>query len=178
MTRYVALFGQLTAGGTRLTLADLRYALEREEFDDVETVVSGSNVLFSYDDRPTEGLEDLMRHMMVERFDMESFVAVRNTGEIRAGIEGNPFRNDDADGSVHTQFLAGRPEPAQFARLVADFSGRGPERLAIAQRALFIDYQGDPVASRLTGPFIARRLGCEGASRDVRTLARILEKMI
>lgn len=46
MTRYVALFGSINVGGDRLKMADLRYALEREEFEGVETVVSSDNVLF------------------------------------------------------------------------------------------------------------------------------------
>ena len=46
MTRYVALLGSINVGGNRLLMADLREALEREEFEDVETVVASGNVLF------------------------------------------------------------------------------------------------------------------------------------
>jgi len=178
MTRYVALFGSINVGGNnRLTMADLRYAFEREEFEDVETVVASGNVLFSFDDRPTDGLEDLFAHMMRDRFDIESFVAVRNADEIRAAIEGNPFRGDGQDNLVHTQFLAGQPSRAQFDKLLADYEGRGPERLALGDRALFVDYADGAGHSRLTGPFIARRLGCEGTARNMRSLSRILDKM-
>ncbi|RYE50685.1 MAG: DUF1697 domain-containing protein, partial [Rhizobiaceae bacterium] len=55
MTRYVALFDSVTS--KRLTMADLRYALQREEFEEVETVVSSDNVLFTFDERPSDGLE-------------------------------------------------------------------------------------------------------------------------
>jgi len=178
MTRYVALFGSVNVGGNRLTMADLRYAFEREEFEDVETVVSSGNVLFSFDDRPTHGLEDLFAHMMRERFDIQSFVAVRTADEIRAGIESNPFHGDGADNLVHTQFLACQPSVEQFAKLVADYEGRGPERMAPGERSLFIDYGEGVGGSRLTEPFIARRLGCEGTARNMRSLARILDKMI
>jgi len=115
MTRYVALFGSINVGGNRLTMADLRYAFEREEFEDVETVVASGNVLFSFDDRPTDGLEDQFAHMMRERFDMKSYVAVRTAAEIRAGIESNPFRCDRADNMVHTHFLAVSPAPSNSA---------------------------------------------------------------
>ena len=40
MTRYLALFGSINVGGNRLKMADLRYAFEREEFENVETVVA------------------------------------------------------------------------------------------------------------------------------------------
>jgi uncharacterized protein (DUF1697 family) len=177
MTRYVALFGSINVGGNRLTMADLRYAFEREEFEDVETVVSSGNVLFSFDERPIDGLEDLFAHMMRDRFDMKSFVAVRTGAQVRAAVEGNPFHGVGADNMVHTHFLGCQPSEAQFEKLVADHQGRGAEKLALGDRALFIDF-GDAVAdSKLSGPFMAKRLGCQGTARNMRSLKRILEKM-
>jgi uncharacterized protein (DUF1697 family) len=177
MTRYVALFGSINVGGNRLKMADLRYAFEREEFEDVETVVASGNVLFSYDDRPTDGLEDLFAHMMRDRFDIQSFVAVRTADEVRAGIENNPFHGVGADNLVHTHFLGCQPSAAQFDTLVSDYHGRGEEKLALGDRALFIDFGTSVGASKLTGPFMARRLGCEGTARNMTSLSRILEKM-
>lgn len=177
MTRYVALFGSINVGGNRLKMADLRHAFEREEFEDVETVVASGNVLFSFDDRPTDGLEELFSHMMRERFDMKSFVAVRTADEIREAIENNPFAADGAENLVHTHFLGCQPTEAQFDTLLADHQGRGPERLALGDRALFIDYVDGGGNSKLTSGFIARRLGCEGTARNIRSLQRIAEKM-
>jgi uncharacterized protein (DUF1697 family) len=178
MTRYVALFGSINVGGNRLKMADLRHAFEREEFEDVETVVASGNVLFSFDDRPTDGLEELFAHMMRERFDMKSYVAVRTRNEIRAAIEGNPFAADSAENLVHTHFLGCQPGAAQFQALVDDHEGRGPERLALGERALYIDFVDGAGNSRLTGGFIAKRLGREGTARNIRSLRRILEKMV
>jgi uncharacterized protein (DUF1697 family) len=177
MTRYVALFGSINVGGNRLKMADLRYAFEREEFEDVETVVASGNVLFSYDERPSDGLEDLFAHMMRDRFDIESFVAVRNREEVRAAIDGNPFHGDGEDNIVHTHFLACQPTQAQFEALVADHRGRGAERLALGDRALFIDFGAGVADSKLSGPFMAKRLGCQGTARNMRSLKRILDKM-
>lgn len=177
MTRYVALFGSINVGGNRLKMADLRYAFEREEFEDVETVVASGNVLFSFDERPTDGLEDLFSHMMRDRFDMKSFVAVRTRDEIRAAIEGNLFTQDGAENLVHTHFLGSQPTEAQFQTLIADHQGRGPERLALGDRALFIDFVDGAGNSKLTGGYIARRLQSDGTARNIRSLRRILDKM-
>lgn len=177
MPRYVALFGSINVGGNRLTMADLRYAFAREEFEDVETVVASGNVLFSFDDRPTDGLEELFAHMMLARFDMKSFVAVRNVDQIRAAVFENPFHGVGEDNLVHTHFLGCQPSSAQFDALVADHDGRGPETLALGDRALFIDFVDGVGSSRLSGPFMAKRLGCEGTARNMRSLKRIAEKM-
>ena len=136
-----------------------------------------SHVLFDFDDRPTEGLEELFAYVMADRFDIESYVAVRSRAEVVAAIEDNPFAADGAENLVHTQFLAAQPSAEQFALLVDEHAGRGAERLALGDRALYIDYVDGAGNSRLTGDFIARRLGCRGTARNLRSLRRILAKM-
>lgn len=177
MPRYVAFFGSINVGANRVTMADLRWAFEREGFDRVETVVASGNVLFDYDERPSDGLEDLLGHLMADRFDIASFAAVRTRDEVAQAIAGNPFAADGDAAQVHTLFLSAEPDAAQFARLQADHAGRGPERLASGDRALYIDYVAGVGNSRLTNAFIERRLGCRGTARNIRSLRRILEKM-
>ena len=177
MPRYVALFGSINVGGNRLTMADLRWAFEREGFGNVETVVASGNVLFDFDERPTDGLEELFAHMMAERFDIASFVAVRSRDEVARAASDNPFAGDGAENLVHTQFLGGQPSEAQFADLLAAYAGRGPERLALGDRALYIDYVDGVGRSALTNGFVERQLDCRGTARNIRSLKRILAKM-
>jgi len=177
MPRYVAFLGSINVGGNRLTMAELRHALEREDFENVETVVASGNVLFDHDERPTRGLEEKLEHVLRDRFDMTSIAAVRSRNEVAEAIAGNPFAEDGDEKLVHTMFLERDADPAQFRVLVADHEGRGPERLAIGPRALYIDYAGGVGQSRLTGPFIERRLGLRGTARNMRSLRRILAKL-
>ena len=177
MPRYIAFFSSINVGGNRLTMADLRYAFEREEMENVETVVASGNVLFDYDERPTDGLEDMLGHMMAERFDIDSFAAVRDAAEVRAAIEGNPFAAEGDPAKVHTLFLSGEPEREAFERLAADHALRGPERLAIGPRSVYIDFVDGVGGSRLSNVFIERRLKLWGTARNIRSLRRILEKM-
>ncbi|GGZ16220.1 DUF1697 domain-containing protein [Novosphingobium colocasiae] len=178
MTRYCAFFGSINVGGNRLSMADLRYAFEREEFANVETVVASGNVLFDYDDRPTEGLEELFAHMMADRFDIESFVAVRTKDEVRTAIDENPFADKGEDKRVHTHFLEGQPTKAQFEKLVADHEERGDEeKMALGRRCLFVDYVDGVARTRLTGDYITRRLKHRHTARNINSLRRILDKM-
>ena len=177
MTRYCAFFASINVGGNRITMADLRYAFEREEFENVETVVASGNVLFDFDERPTEGLEDLFAHMMLDRFDIRTFAAVRNAQEVRSAVEDNPFTGIGQDHYVHTLFLERQPDPAAFEKLVEDHAARGPEKIAAGPRSLYIDYVDGAGGSKLTNAFIERRLGCRGTARNVRSLARIAAKM-
>ncbi|MEP7223138.1 MAG: DUF1697 domain-containing protein [Novosphingobium sp.] len=178
MPRYVAFFGSLNVGSSnRLTMAELRHAFEREGLENVETVVASGNLLFDFDERPSEGLEDMLAHVMRDRFDIETFAAVRNWDEVAAAISENPFAADGDESKVHTLFLSAQPDAEAFAKLTADHAARGPERLASGDRALYIDYVDGAGTSKLTNVFIERRLACKGTARNIRSLRRILEKM-
>lgn len=177
MSRYVALLGSINVGGNRLTMADLRWAFEREGLEGLETVVASGNLLFDYDERPLEGLEDLFAHVLRDRFDIDTFAAVRDRAAVAEAIEGNPFTGIGADNLVHTLFLEREPDPAAFAKLAADHAARGPEKLAIGPRSLYIDFVEGVAGSKLSNAFIERRLGCRGTARNVRSIARILAKM-
>ena len=177
MARYVAFFASMNVGGNRLKMADLRDVLEREDFENVETVIASGNVLFDHDERPSDGLAEKLGYVVEEAFGFSTFAAVRTAGEVRAAIDGNPFGGVGEDKFVHTHFLAAQPTPDQFARLIADHAGRGPEKLAPGERALYVDYVDGTGDSKLTGAFIERRLGCRGTARNQSSLKRILEKM-
>ena len=177
MSRYVALFSSMNVGSNRLTMAELRHALEREDFDDVETVVASGNVLFEHKERPSDGLAEKLAYIVSERFEFSSMVAVRSRDEIAAAIVDNPFGADGQENLVHTLFLEHQPDPADFEQMREDYAERGPERLALGDRAIYIDYVDGVGQSKLTNAFMERRLGCRGTARNLRSLARILEKM-
>src|SRR5690606_17866184 len=109
-------------------MAELREALEREDFEDVETVVASGNVLFSHDERPSEGLAEKLAYVVRERFGIDSFAAVRSRDELAAAIADNPFREDGEARFVHTVFLDRPLDRAAFEAFAKAYDG--PERLA------------------------------------------------
>jgi uncharacterized protein (DUF1697 family) len=173
--RYAALFGTINVAGNRLKMVDLRAAFEAEGFENVETVVASGNVLFDHPERPDEGLEEKLTLMMRDRFAMKSAALVRSRDALAATIAENPFAADGEEKLVHTLFLDGPVDPDGFAALVAGHSG--PERLAMGDRALHIDYAAGVGGSKLVGPFIERRIGRKGTARNIRSMKRILAKM-
>lgn len=177
MTRYVALLGAINVGGNRLSMADLREALEREDFEEVETVVASGNVLFEHEQRPSEGLAEKLAWVVRDRFDIDTFAVVLTREELAAAIAENPFADDGEEKFVHTLFCDGQPGENQVRGLILDHEGRGPERIASGTRALHIDYVEGAGNSKLTGDFITRRLGLRGTARNMRSMKRILAKM-
>ena len=177
MTRYCAFFAAMNVGGNRLKMEDLRYALEREDIEDVETVVASGNVLFSFDERPSDGMSEMLAFVVEDYFGFSTFAAVRTADEIRAAIADNPFREGGDAAKVHTHFLERQPDPAQFDVMMAAYEGRGDENIALGDRCLYIDYVDGVGRSKLTGAFMERKLDCRGTARNMRSLQRILDKM-
>lgn len=177
MPRYVALLGSVNVGRNRLTMAELRHAFEVEGMTNVETVVASGNVLFDHDARPTAGLEEKLTVLMRDRFGFASTAIVRSREELAATLADNPFAADGQPNFVHSMFLTVQPTPAQFDAMVARYAGRGPERLALGDRALHIDYVAGAGQSALTGAFIERQLQCKGTARNIRSIARIIAKL-
>lgn len=177
MTRYVALLGSINVGGNRLKMADLKAAMEAEGFANVATVVASGNVLFDHAETADAVLEGKIAGIVKDRFGIDTFACVRSRAELEAALAESPFAGVGEDKFVHVVFLDSQPSPAQFARLEADHAGRGVEKLAPGTRALHIDFVSGVAESKLTGAFVAKRLGGKGTARNVRSIARMIEKM-
>jgi uncharacterized protein (DUF1697 family) len=176
MTRYVALLGSINVGGNRLKMADLRDALEREDFEDVETVVASGNVLFGHDERPSEGLAEKIEHIVRDRFGINSFAAVRSREELAAAIADNPFADDGEAKFVHTIFLDGELDRAAFEAFAAGYDG--PERIAPGTREFFVDFNAGVAGSQFDPAFRkAKVVKGRATPRHNRSRRRILEKM-
>jgi uncharacterized protein (DUF1697 family) len=176
MPRYVALLGSINVGGNRLKMAELREALEREDFEEVETVVASGNVLFRHDERPSEGLAEKIEHVVRDRFGIDSFAAVRSRDELAAAIKNNPFAEDGEAKFVHTIFLEEPLDRAAFQAFAAAYDG--PERLAAGEREFFVDFVEGVGRSNLD-PAMRKAKPVKGraTARNIRSLQRILDKM-
>lgn len=175
--RYVALLGSINVGGNQLKMAELRAALEDEGFANVATVVASGNVLFDHAKAADAKLEAQIAAIVKDRFGIDTFAAVRSKAELEAAVAESPWVGSGEDKYIHVHFLTGQPDAAAFAKLAADHAGRGNERIAGGSRALHVDYVDGAGNSKLTGDFIARRLGCKGTARNVRSIRRMIDAM-
>lgn len=171
MPCHVAFLGSVNVGGNRVAMADLRAAMSDAGFENVRTVTASGNVLFDHSPTDDGALAARIGAVVMARFGFRTFAAVRSADEVAVGIANNPFGPTGQANLVHTMFLDGPLDQGAFDRLVADH--RGVERLAIGDRALFIDYVDGAGNSALTKSFIEKRVGRQGTARNLRSLARI-----
>ena len=176
MTTRLALLGSINVGGNRLKMAELRARMEERGFGRVETVAASGNVILA-----SEEAEDVLckriAALIEEDFGIAGFVVMRTLDEVRSAIEDNPFHGEGSDKMVHTIFLPHAPVEGGFDALLDAHRGRGGERIALGDRALYLDYVHGVGVSDLTGRFIEKRLGCRGTARNMTSLTRILLKM-
>jgi uncharacterized protein (DUF1697 family) len=176
--RLAALLGSINVGGNRLKMADLRAALEAAGFVNVATITASGNVLFDGDPDRRQDYAAQIAGIIEAEFGIATFAVVLTRTAMLAAASENPFAESGAENLVHVHFLEADPAPDAFVQLARDHEARGPERLAPGTGALHIDFVGGAGASKLTGPFIARRLGCRGTARNIRSIRRIAEAMV
>ena len=177
ITRFVALLASINIGGNRIKMDALKVALTKRGFANVATVTASGNVLFDGDQTQSAAHAQAMRACLADDFEIDTFAVVLSAAQLEASLAENPFVDDGADNLVHVHFLERDVASPTFEQLVADHEGRGNERLSLGTKALHIDYVDGVGRSKLTGPFISKRLGCRGTARNIRSLRRILEAM-
>jgi uncharacterized protein (DUF1697 family) len=176
--RLVALLGSINVGGNRVKMADLRAALEAGGFANVATVTASGNVLFDGDPDKRATYAARIAGIVEATFGIATFAVVTTREALLGAARENPFAESGTDNLVHVHFLEAAPEPQAFAQLASDHAGRGPERLAPGTGVLHVDFVDAAGTSKLTGPFIAKRLGCRGTARNIRSIRRIAKAMV
>lgn len=176
--RLAALLGSINVGGNRLKMADLRAALEAAGFTNVATVAASGNVLFDGDPASQSEYAARIADVIAAKLGIATFAFVTTREDLLTSVAESPFADDGADNMVHVHFLERQPDQEAFGQLASDHEGRGPERIAPGTSALHIDFVDSAANSKLTGPFLAKRLGCRGTSRNIRSIRRIAEAMV
>ncbi len=182
VTRHLALLGSINVGGNRIAMGDLCAALTQRGLAQVASVAASGNILFDYLGDAAQTPDTLaparaIAACLSEDFGIDSAVVVMNAAQCEAAIADNPFVADGADSQVHIHFLEDHPPLHAFDTLLDDHHGRGDERIALGHRALYIDYVNGVGRSKLTSAFIAKRMGCRGTARNIRSLRRIIAAM-
>jgi len=179
--RHLALLGSINVGGNRIAMDDLCAALTQRGLAHVASVAASGNILFDHvgvaaqtPDTPDTTIPGTLAPAraiaawLSEDFGIDSAVVVMNAAQCEAAI---------ADNQVHIHFLEDHPPLHAFDTLVDDHHGRGDERIALGHRALYIDYVNGVGRSKFTSAFIAKRMGCRGTARNIRSLRRIIAAM-
>jgi uncharacterized protein (DUF1697 family) len=178
MPHYVAFLRAVNVGGRFVKMALLRDALTEAGLQDVSTYIQSGNVLFSSPLRSVVKVESLIEQAIAGNFGFAADTMVRTRAELAGAVAAgealaDPFGDTDAGGRHMVSVL--KAEPAADA---ADKLDAWPEpgvRTRILGRELHLYYGMPMLESTLTGPRLARIIGCPGTVREWRVLLAVNE---
>jgi uncharacterized protein (DUF1697 family) len=174
VTAYVALLHSVTlSAGQRVVMNDLREMAAGLGLKNVRTLVATGNLVFDGADLPPGETENMLEAAFATTFDKAVDIVVRDAGAWLKLVAGNPF-TDGAGSEVVVRVMRRPLAPEVFDGLGS--RATGPERIALVDGDLWIDFSGKPSQSRLLSALSRRQLGV-GTLRNwntVRGIGRML----
>ena len=174
MTRYVALLRGINVGGNRkVPMADLRELATSLELDDVSTYIASGNLLFS-SAKGEAALTELLHWALEERFGFTIDVVVVSKEHLAEALAGCPFDGDPKQ--VNVTFLSTPYDETVREKLQAlaadgeriDFGPTGA-------KWLYVDFAGGLARSKLAAKLHAVAKGGYATTRNIRTVATLVD---
>jgi uncharacterized protein (DUF1697 family) len=174
VTVYVALLHSIVLGaGRRVAMEELRAMTADVGFENVRTLVATGNLVFKGADLPIGEIENMLETSFAKIFGKPVDIIVREESAWLSLEANNPFA-DGVGSDVVVRVMRSGLDPIVVDRL--SDRATGPERIALVDGDLWIDFGGKPSLSRLLSGLTTKQLGI-GTLRNwntVRGLARML----
>ena len=156
----------------RISMLELRRALEREGFADVRTYLQSGNVVVS-SDAPADELAAQARQALARRFGLDVDVIVRTRDELAEVIARDPLGDVAVNPKRYqVSFLARELDAAALRQLSA--LAAPSERLVVIGRELYAWHPDGVARSRLWARLAGRQLGVSATARNWTTVTSLL----
>jgi uncharacterized protein (DUF1697 family) len=156
----------------RISMPELRGALEEAGFGDVKTYVQSGNVVLSSRSAPTTVARKVAR-AIEDSFGLDVDVVVRTRDELAKVVSRDPFGKVASDPKrFQVTFLAAAPDSDVLATLEAAASGG--EKLVATGRELYSWHPNGVGRSKLAALLAGPRLGVTATARNWTTVTTLL----
>jgi uncharacterized protein (DUF1697 family) len=173
MRQIVLLRGINLGARNRVSMPELRTALERDRFDDVQTYLQSGNVVLASDASPEE-VAERCRRRIARAFKLQIDVVTRTRDELAAVVKRDPLGKVASDPKRYqVSFLARELDAARLAELAE--LAVAPERLVAIGRELYAWHPRGVARSKLWARLADRRLGVPATARNWTTVTKLLE---
>ncbi len=174
MPRQIVLLRGVNLGArNRISMPELRDALETAGFDDVRTYLQSGNVVVSSRtsaDRVTRTVERLI----ADRFGLEIEVVVRTRAQLAGVVRRNPLAELAVDPKRYqVSFLAAKLAPEVVRKLEA--AAVAPEAFVVSGCEVFAWHPKGVARSKLWSLLAGRGLGVTATARNWTTVTKLLE---
>ena len=173
MRQIILLRGINLGARNRVSMPELRAALERDGFDDVQTYLQSGNVVLTSDASPEE-VAERCRRRIARAFKLQIDVVKRTRDELAAVVKRDPLGKVASDPKRYqVSFLARELDAASLAELAE--LAVAPERLVAIGRELYAWHPGGVARSKLWARLADRRLGVPATARNWTTVTKLFE---
>ena len=167
--RHVVLLRGINIGPrNRVSMPELRAALEEAGFGEVQTYLQSGNVVLESRAKP-ETVRRKVEGVIAERFGLEIAVVVRTKAELAAVVRRNPHRGDATDPKRYQVTFLAKKLPAKVVREL--------EEAAVAGRAsrgrgreVYAWHPSGVARSKLWSKLAGKSLGVTATSRNWTTV--------
>jgi uncharacterized protein (DUF1697 family) len=157
----------------RISMPELREALEDAGYDDVRTYLQSGNVVLT----STASAKKVAREceqLIADRFELEIDVVVRTRNELAKVVERNPLARVAKDPKRYqVSFLAAKPDPKRVRKLIDTAVPR--EELVSIGRELYAWHPEGIARSKLWAQLAGKGLGVTATTRNWTTVTKLLE---
>ena len=172
--RHVALLRAVNLGPhKRVSMPDLRKALEAAGYEDVQTYVQSGNLVLTSGLTPAK-LASALERELAASLGLETDVLVRSRDELADVVEREPFGNVADDPRFLQVTFLPKALPAGKRREL-ESADVAPERVVVDGREIYAWHAGGVGRSELAKLLTARKLGLAGTARNWRTVTKLLE---
>jgi uncharacterized protein (DUF1697 family) len=174
MARHVVLLRGINIGSrNRISMPELREALEDAGFKDVRTHLQSGNVVLESTAKPASVARKCER-VISERFKLEIPVVVRTRAELAGVVKRNPLGKVATDPKRYqVSFLSARPS-ANVVRELQDAAADSEQVVAIG-REVYAWHPRTIARSKLWTKLAGKGLGVTATSRNWATVETLLE---
>ena len=171
--RFVALLRGINVGrAKRVSMLELRAAVEDLGFADVRTLLNSGNVVFTGERGSTDGIAGAVEEAVAQRTGVRARVTVLTAKELDAIVESNPLERHSTDPSRLLVAFLRRPALAQSALAALAERSWEPELLAVTPRAAYLwcpqGISGGELAAE-----VGKMLGQDVTMRNWATVAKL-----
>jgi uncharacterized protein (DUF1697 family) len=174
MARLVVLLRGINIGSrNRISMPELREALEDAAYDDIGTYLQSGNVVLTSSKSAKQVAQDCER-LIADRFGLDIAVVTRTRNELAKVVERNPLARVAKDPKRYqVSFLEKKPA-AKVVRELEDVAS-DQEKVVSIGRELYAWHPAGVARSKLWAQLAGKNLGVTATARNWTTVTKLLE---
>jgi uncharacterized protein (DUF1697 family) len=174
MARLIVLLRGINLGArNRISMPELREALEEAGYDDVRTYLQSGNVVLT-STASAKNVASKCKRTIADRFDLDIAVVVRTRNELAKVVERNPLGRVAKDPKRYQVSFLGAKPAAKAIRELEDVA-TGGEKVVSIGRELYAWHPGGIARSKLWAQLAGKGLGVTATARNWTTVTKLLD---